>query len=87
MFVHCLGAEIYNTYGDLSNGELLRKYGFVDEENPFDCVEIPLEIVLRVCQQHSSSPLTFHQRLNFLRVVDLLSLSESTPIFIHSVYV
>ena len=35
------GQEIYNTYGDLSNGELLLKYGFVeDEPNPFDYVDI-----------------------------------------------
>ncbi|KAL0094670.1 hypothetical protein J3Q64DRAFT_1629571 [Phycomyces blakesleeanus] len=34
------GEQIYNTYGDLCNADLLRKYGFVDEPNEFDIVEI-----------------------------------------------
>ncbi|KAI9026673.1 hypothetical protein CLU79DRAFT_803426 [Phycomyces nitens] len=34
------GDQIYNTYGDLCNADLLRKYGFVDEPNEFDIVEI-----------------------------------------------
>ncbi|KAI9322702.1 hypothetical protein BX666DRAFT_1849298 [Dichotomocladium elegans] len=34
------GEQVYNTYGDLCNADLLRKYGFVDENNPFDLVEL-----------------------------------------------
>ncbi|KAI8062134.1 hypothetical protein BC940DRAFT_309610 [Gongronella butleri] len=34
------GDQIYNTYGDLCNADLLRKYGFTDDPNPFDLVEI-----------------------------------------------
>ncbi|ORX91354.1 RuBisCO-cytochrome methylase [Basidiobolus meristosporus CBS 931.73] len=34
------GEQIFNTYGDLCSADLLRKYGFVDEENPNDIVEI-----------------------------------------------
>eukprot|EP01105_Mastigella_eilhardi_P012890 TRINITY_DN2938_c0_g1_i3.p1 TRINITY_DN2938_c0_g1~~TRINITY_DN2938_c0_g1_i3.p1 ORF type:complete len:308 (+),score=59.56 TRINITY_DN2938_c0_g1_i3:398-1321(+) len=35
------GDEIFNTYGDLSNAELLRRYGYVDPSpNPFDVVYI-----------------------------------------------
>ncbi|KAH3759202.1 N-lysine methyltransferase SETD6 [Pelomyxa schiedti] len=36
------GEEIFNTYGDLSNSELLRCYGFVDTPNSFDKVSIDL---------------------------------------------
>ncbi|CAG8438367.1 9830_t:CDS:2 [Acaulospora morrowiae] len=34
------GEQIFNTYGDLCSAELLRKYGFVDENNINDIVEI-----------------------------------------------
>jgi hypothetical protein len=36
------GDEIWNTYGSLSDGELLRKYGFVEDQggNPFNICEI-----------------------------------------------
>lgn len=34
------GEQIYNTYGDLCNADLLRKYGFADENNPFDLCEL-----------------------------------------------
>eukprot|EP00899_Mesostigma_viride_P003449 jgi/Mesvir1/13104/Mv06083-RA.1 len=41
------GSELFNTYGDLSNAELLRKYAFVDDaSNPHNCVEIPATAVL-----------------------------------------
>jgi SET domain-containing protein 6 len=43
--------QIYNTYGDLCNADLLRKYGFVDEPNDFDIVEISGDLVRDVsCQ-------------------------------------
>ncbi|CDS08282.1 hypothetical protein LRAMOSA02230 [Lichtheimia ramosa] len=34
------GEQIYNTYGELCNADLLRKYGFADENNPFDLCEL-----------------------------------------------
>lgn len=38
------GEQLFNTYGDLSNGDLLVKYGFVDEPNPFHVVTFdPIE--------------------------------------------
>jgi len=46
--------EIYNTYGDLSNSELLRRYGFVDNNNPFDIVEIEFSIVLDVAKTYTT---------------------------------
>ena len=44
------GAEIHNTYGELSNDELLQKYGFCLEKNVFDLVPLSRELVLRHVQ-------------------------------------
>jgi len=54
------GEQIWNTYGDLPNAELLRRYGHVDiipldqsglfpYGNPSDDVEIPADLVFDVC--------------------------------------
>lgn len=40
------GEQIYNTYGDLCNADLLRKYGFADDQNEFDIVEIDGPLVV-----------------------------------------
>lgn len=41
------GQEIINSYGDLSNGELLRRFGFIElEANPFNCVDLSLQVLL-----------------------------------------
>ncbi|GAA5862414.1 hypothetical protein JCM3774_002508 [Rhodotorula dairenensis] len=40
------GAQIYNTYADPPNSDLLRRYGHVDEVNKADLVEIGLETVV-----------------------------------------
>ena len=34
------GAEVFNCYGELSNAELLIKYGFALRGNPFSSVEL-----------------------------------------------
>ncbi len=34
------GAEVFNCYGELSNTELLLKYGFALRGNPFSAVEL-----------------------------------------------
>lgn len=41
--------QIYNTYGDLCNADLLRKYGFIDVPNEYDIVEISGDMVRDVC--------------------------------------
>jgi SET domain-containing protein 6 len=41
--------QIYNTYGDLCNADLLRKYGFIDDPNEHDIVEISGDMVRDVC--------------------------------------
>lgn len=43
------GQQIYNTYGELCNADLLRKYGFVDVPNPNDIAEISGESVVAKC--------------------------------------
>lgn len=43
------GEQIYNTYGDLCNSDLLRKYGFTDEKNEFDLVELDGPLVVEHC--------------------------------------
>lgn len=43
------GEQVYNTYGELCNADLLRKYGFADEENPNDLVEINGDAVVEAC--------------------------------------
>ncbi|KAF9097387.1 hypothetical protein BGX29_008096 [Mortierella sp. GBA35] len=43
------GQQIYNTYGELCNADLLRKYGFVDVPNPHNIAEISGESVVAKC--------------------------------------
>ncbi|KAK3818907.1 MAG: hypothetical protein J3Q66DRAFT_281983 [Benniella sp.] len=43
------GGQIYNTYGDLCNADLLRKYGFVDVPNPHNIAEISGQSVVSQC--------------------------------------
>ncbi|KAL9540935.1 hypothetical protein MBANPS3_009402 [Mucor bainieri] len=43
------GEQIYNTYGDLCNADLLRKYGFTDEKNEFDLVELDGPLIVEHC--------------------------------------
>lgn len=40
------GAQIFNTYADPPNSDLLRRYGHVDDDNEADLVEIGLESVV-----------------------------------------
>ncbi|TQD74954.1 hypothetical protein C1H46_039513 [Malus baccata] len=42
-----LGAEVFNTYGPLGNAALLHRYGFTEPDNPYDIVNIDLELILR----------------------------------------
>lgn len=40
------GEQMLNTYGNPPNSDLLRRYGFVDEPNRGDLVELPAELVV-----------------------------------------
>ncbi|XP_057972514.1 uncharacterized protein LOC131160674 isoform X2 [Malania oleifera] len=41
------GDEVFNTYGCLGNAALLHRYGFTEPDNPYDIVNIDLEVVLQ----------------------------------------
>ncbi|KAF7539180.1 hypothetical protein G7054_g2362 [Neopestalotiopsis clavispora] len=46
------GEEIYNYYGPLSNGDLLRRYGYVTEKHMrHDVVELPWDMVLSALKE------------------------------------
>ncbi|KAF8647120.1 hypothetical protein AX16_006952 [Volvariella volvacea WC 439] len=57
------GEQIWNTYGDLPNSELLRRYGHVDvipllgsgQGNPGDVVEIRADLVVAAVEKHNPS--------------------------------
>ncbi|KAI8376131.1 uncharacterized protein BYT42DRAFT_573524 [Radiomyces spectabilis] len=59
------GDQIYNTYGDLCNADLLRKYGFADENNPFDLCEIDGKLVVEVCAPDQDAE-TIENKTDFL---------------------
>ncbi|PHZ17134.1 RuBisCO-cytochrome methylase [Rhizopus microsporus ATCC 52813] len=59
------GEQIYNTYGDLCNADLLRKYGFVDEKNDFDLVELDGLLVVDVCCEGQDEALK-EKKIEFL---------------------
>jgi N-lysine methyltransferase SETD6 len=40
------GQQIYNTYGNLPNSDLLRRYGYVIPDSRDDIVEIPFEMIV-----------------------------------------
>ncbi|CCG84562.1 protein of unknown function [Taphrina deformans PYCC 5710] len=39
------GEQIYNTYGELPNSDLLRRYGYIQAQNPHDIVELPGDVI------------------------------------------
>ncbi|CAA0829292.1 SET domain-containing protein [Striga hermonthica] len=64
------GAEVFNTYGHLGNAALLHRYGFTEPDNPFDIVNIDLDIVVQwslslfSCRQ-SRRRLSFWKKLDY----------------------
>lgn len=64
------GSEIFNTYGSLGNAALLHRYGFTELDNPYDIVNIDLELVLEwssslFSARHSRARLSLLQRLDY----------------------
>jgi len=64
------GAELINTYGDHGNGELLRRYGFTDAENPFDEVCVPVQFMLT---PKGSSSSNYDRRCERMRLKQLVA--------------
>ncbi|CAO3649021.1 unnamed protein product [Cunninghamella echinulata] len=58
--------QIYNTYGDLCNADLLRKYGFTDENNPYDLCEIDGQNVMNLACPKDNDETLKEEKLNFL---------------------
>ncbi|XP_028793316.1 ribosomal lysine N-methyltransferase 3-like [Neltuma alba] len=50
-----VGAEVFNTYGSMGNAALLHRYGFTEQDNSYDIVNIDLELVLQWCSSLFSS--------------------------------
>ncbi|XP_073039963.1 ribosomal lysine N-methyltransferase 3 isoform X2 [Primulina eburnea] len=64
------GSEVFNTYGSLSNAALLHRYGFTEPENPFDILNMDLEIVLQWSSsvfscRHSRRRLSLWRKLGY----------------------
>ena len=51
------GEEVYNTYGDLSDAQLLRSYGFVHKDcfNPQNCVAIEIRYIVEAAKEVMSA--------------------------------
>jgi SET domain-containing protein 6 len=46
------GEQIYNTYGDLPNADLLRRYGYVISGLRDDVVEVSAELIIKTISRH-----------------------------------
>ncbi|RUP24850.1 SET domain-containing protein [Jimgerdemannia flammicorona] len=68
------GEQVYNTYGDRPNADLLRMYGFVDEMNEYDVVEISGNVVVEVCckDEEEKEQKVSLKRIEFLLEEDIL---------------
>ncbi|KAJ1022547.1 hypothetical protein NDA16_003536 [Ustilago loliicola] len=55
------GEQIFNTYADPPNSDLLRRYGHVDEPNGSDVVELDAKFILQAAASHLSSLLSRSQ--------------------------
>ncbi|KAL9164192.1 hypothetical protein ABFS82_06G089300 [Erythranthe guttata] len=63
------GSEVFNTYGSLGNAALLHRYGFTEPDNPFDILNIDLDIVVQwssslFSRRHSRRRLSLWRKLN-----------------------
>jgi hypothetical protein len=47
------GDQLYNTYGDLGNSELLLQYGFIDSDNPFTQISVSIKELVRAAKLHN----------------------------------
>lgn len=64
------GNEVFNTYGYLGNAALLHRYGFTEANNPFDIVNLDLELVVKWSSslyscRHIRRRLSFWRRLDY----------------------
>lgn len=62
--------QVFNTYGLLGNAALLHRYGFTEQDNAYDIVNIDMELVLQWCSslfsdRHSRSRISLWRRLGY----------------------
>ncbi|KAJ0467586.1 putative [Ribulose-bisphosphate carboxylase]-lysine N-methyltransferase [Helianthus annuus] len=67
------GSEVFNTYGSMGNAALLHRYGFTEPDNPYNIVNIDLELVLQwssslFSSRHTRSRLSLWKRLHVSEV-------------------
>ncbi|KAI3798066.1 hypothetical protein L1987_33334 [Smallanthus sonchifolius] len=63
------GTEIFNTYGSMGNAALLHRYGFTEPDNPYNIVNIDLDLVHQwsssiFSSRHTRSRLSLWKRLH-----------------------
>ncbi|KAL6518321.1 hypothetical protein OROMI_034022 [Orobanche minor] len=64
------GSEVFNTYGYLGNAALLHRYGFTEAGNPFDILNLDLDIVVQWSSflfscRHSRRRLSLWRKLEY----------------------
>jgi len=62
--------QIYNTYGNLPNSDLLRRYGYVIPDSADDLVEISTDSIVETINRHSAEEM--RRRLDLLEDEDLI---------------
>nr|XP_054768302.1 N-lysine methyltransferase setd6-like [Lytechinus pictus] len=69
------GNEVFNTYGQTANWQLLHMYGFAEQypENVYDTVDIPHRYLLEEAQSHEAFSATLDKRWEFLKGVEAVS--------------
>ncbi|XP_064620869.1 N-lysine methyltransferase SETD6-like isoform X2 [Lineus longissimus] len=68
------GEEVYNTYGQLANNQLLHMYGFAEQypDNHFDTVDIPMKLIYEVAKQETEDVDLLDEKWEFLQGMDLI---------------
>jgi len=69
------GEEIFNTYGEHSNTDLLHMYGFVEKplENSFDSVEIPIKCLIECYKKvNNNTEALMETKIETLKTLDII---------------
>jgi N-lysine methyltransferase SETD6 len=69
--------QIYNTYGNLPNADLLRRYGYVIPGSKDDLVEISAEMIIETVSRLTQDEVS--QRVDILDDEDLFEEYERPP--------
>ncbi|KAH9611147.1 hypothetical protein KSS87_004810 [Heliosperma pusillum] len=64
------GVEVFNTYGSMGNAALLHRYGFTELDNPYDIVNIDMELVVKwsltlVTSRQSRARISLWRKLSY----------------------